>query len=328
MQNKRFTYLLALGATMAVAVLADVGHAQVIINDDFADGSPLNSGAPLESQWFSTNSPDALALDSSPTGDQPGTLEFATGPSGRGIHTVFGTQQLSNVGDMISASISFTTPQTIGTDEVNGFKIGLFNEANGSLAQNLTAITASPSPLLGDIGSSGGTTPGVDGFVATFDVNDLTNFGLADDDVRIRQSVPSQGSGRLLLTTSGFTTIASSSAPNDINGFVSNEDYETTLTITRVNATDVLVETELNDNSGNILNSTSGFATATSFDFSVLAVSALSDAFGTSNTVDDSDNGLRLNSAFVEFNSAIPEPGSATVLLSGLASLGLIRRRK
>lgn len=326
MKNNPFTYLLALTAMMAVAVFAVPGYGQVIINDDFADGSPLNSGAALESQWFTTSS--SLALDDSPTGSVPGTLEFASGSSGRAIHTVFGIQQLTSIGDMISASVTFTTPETIGTDRANGFKIGLFNEANGSLAQDVVASSLNPSSLLGDIGTSG-TAPGLDGFSADYDVNDLDGTtGLAGDDVRIRQSIPSAGSGRLLLTTSGFSEIALSNASNGVNGFVSNEDYEATLKITRISATDVLVETELNDNSGTVLNSASGSAAATSFDFSVLGILSRSDTFGSTNLLGSPDNGLRLNSAFVEFSTAVPEPGSAGFLLSGFASLGLIRRRK
>lgn len=67
------------------------------------------------------------------------------------------------------------------------------------------------------------------------------------------------------------------------------------------------------------------------FDF--LGFSVTGDAFGSVNNVDDDplaplDNGLSFNNVSVTFTQAIPEPGSAAILLSGLASLGLIRRRK
>ena len=226
---------------------------------------------------------------------------------------------------MLFANVTFTTPATVGVDEANGLRIGLFNQVNGSLANNITAFSGSPNSLLG---YSIAGTPGLDGFSADYDVNDLS-AGVADDQVRIRQSIPAFGSGRLLNTTAGFNIIASQDAPLDINGFVMDDDYQVSIKITRTSATDVQVDTELNDNDGNALNSTSATALATSFDFSFLGLQAFSDAFGLSNSLDDPDNGLRLNNVFVEFSPAsVPEPSSATILLSGLASFGLIRRRK
>ena len=188
MKNTRINHLLAMGVLISMAMLSAFTYGQVIINDSFADGSPLNSGAPLETHFFTTSSPSAL--DDSPIGDVPGTLEFASGSSGRAIHTVFPNQTLGEIGDALFAGVTFTTPATVGFDESNGLKIGLFNEVNGSLATDVTASSSNPNPLLGGIG---GTPPGLDGFSADYDVNDLS-VGIADDQVRIRQSDPSVGS--------------------------------------------------------------------------------------------------------------------------------------
>ena len=76
-------------------------------------------GAPTDAQYFSTTSL-SQTLEFS-----PGSLGFVTGSSGRAFHGVFEPQTLSNVGESLDVSFDFTTPDTVGTNDV--FRYGLFN---------------------------------------------------------------------------------------------------------------------------------------------------------------------------------------------------------
>ena len=51
---------------------------------------------------------------------------MVTGGSGRGIHTVFPTQTLAIVSELI-ATYTFTTPATVGAGGTAGFRVGLFD---------------------------------------------------------------------------------------------------------------------------------------------------------------------------------------------------------
>ena len=300
-------------AALAVAALlvSSASGQVVIVDDSFADGSPQNSGAEGETRFFNTSA--NLALDDAPQGDAAGSLEFVTGSSGRAIHTVFPSQTLANNGDALTARVRFTTPATVGSDENNGLRVGLFNQAGRNLAANFTASTSHPNPLLGDTGLAAGTASdrgkitgknaGPAGFSADFDVNDLSS-GKPKDELVLRRADVSAATGRLLATTKGFDSLIAQAAPNNVNGFAPQTDYEVTLTVTRLNTNEVQVEATLVSD-GNVLNQASVAAVAQAFDFSVLGLGASSGAFGSSNSRDDADNGIRITHVTIAFEPAV-----------------------
>ena len=238
----------------------------------------------------------------------------------------------------------------MGFDENNGLRFGLFDQGGQDLAQNISASSGTPNPLLGDTGFvSGGTLTGPAGFSADYDVNDLVgdtededgneffSFELQDE-VQIRQTDLTSATGRLLTTTGGFSSItggvdappSSNQDPTaglvgDSNEFAPDTEYQVLLSITLVSATEVEVTTSL-ESGGSVIHGASGTATADSLEFSLLALGVSSGAFGSSNSVGDLDNGLSITNANVTF-TPVPEPASLTLLAAG-AGLLVSRRRK
>ena len=99
--------------TGALLISAPTAHAVVIVNDSFADGGRDNGPDPLDSSWWASSSPNGIEVSA-------GSLGMVTGSSGRGIHTVFPTQSLANVGDKLVATYTFTTPETVGSGGSGG----------------------------------------------------------------------------------------------------------------------------------------------------------------------------------------------------------------
>ncbi len=105
------------GAWLALAPLA---RATLIVDDSWADGGRDNGADALDSNWWTSASSSGIEVST-------GSLGLVTGSSGRGIHTVFPTQTLANVGDCLTATYTFTTPDTVGSRSSASFKVGLFD---------------------------------------------------------------------------------------------------------------------------------------------------------------------------------------------------------
>jgi len=241
---------------------------------------------------------------------------MVTGTSGRGIHTVFPTQTLANVGDKLVATYTFTTPATVGTPGSGAFRAGLFDTlGRAGLDADVSASSGSPNAVYGwGTGAGGPGTAGLPGYMMDMDVG-----GSAEDlNFREHDAGTVNPTGRLMGTTTGFTSI-SPSGPDGAYSFTPNTTYTGSLTITRLNATEFEITGAL------------GAAThmvTDAFDsdsFGMLAFWANSNTFGSSSTPNTADNGIDFSNVRIEF-IPIPEPAGAALGVAFAGALILWRR--
>lgn len=334
----------ALGLAMVAFAAPSFGQ-DVIIDNDFVNGNPLSGAAPLESAFYTTSSGSGLASGNG----TPGVLDFASGTSGRSIHTLFDAQTLSNAGDTLTLSYTFTTPATVGSNE--DFRVGFFNTLGAAgFDSDISASSGTPNPILNIPGVSGEfdiNTADADFALRTSNVN---NIDIAADGLGLDVADPFDfAAGRLLTTTDGFDF--RESGPN--NGFAieantqytgefslaldANGDIVTTQTLLGGTVNESFTSDPISV-ADDLVAGDVGINTLT-FDF--VGFSVTGGAFGSVNNIDDPDsidgngdiisldNGATFNNVTVTFTAAaVPEPSSAAILLGGLVSIGLIRRRK
>lgn len=297
-----------LAAALALAVPAYAAPI-IVVDDSWADGGRDDGPDPLDSNWWTSAASSGIEVS-------VGSLGMVTGTSGRGIHTVFPTQTLANVGDTLRATYTFTTPATVGSGASGGFRVGLFDTlGRAGLNADITASAASPNAVYGwGTGAGGPGTAGLPGYMVDMDV------GTGTEDFSFRQHATDTvtPTGRLMGTTTGFTQI-SPTGPDGAYVFTPNTLYTGSLEITRISATEMSITATL------------GAATHTvtdafdSTDFGLLAFWANSNIFGSSGTPGQPDNGIDFSNVQVVF-TPIPEPSGAAVAL--LLAAGAFRRRR
>lgn len=295
---------------LAIAIIAaPVAHAQVIVNDSWADGGRDNGPDPLDSNWWTSASSQGIEVS-------VGSLGMVTGTSGRGIHTVFPTQTLANVGDKLVATHTFVTPATIGSGLTAPFRVGLFDTlGRAGLDADITSSSSSPSELYG--WGTGATPPGpgtagLPGYMLDMDVG----TGTEDFNFRKHDSGTVNPTGRLLGTTTGFTNI-SPTGPDGAFSFAPNTTYVGSFEVMRISATEVQLTGALGAATHSVT------TTFDSLDIGMLAFWANSNAFGSSSAPNTPDNGIDFTNVTIEF-VPIPEPASLTLI--GLGALLLGRR--
>ncbi|GHA03534.1 hypothetical protein GCM10008090_10820 [Arenicella chitinivorans] len=241
----------------------------VVVADDFAS----NGTAGASSRYFASNSTSAIEFNDNSVG-------VVSGPSGRHIHSLFPTQSLERVGDMLRATLSFTTPDTvsIGGDDI---RFGLFDhlgrDSATELGANTTFSSSNPNPLYA----------GLPGYYVEVDVERYSPL----TDLEIGRSNPTV-TGRLLNTNGGFTR----QNGEDI-GYTILPNTHYTVYLTAVRTQDGL------DVSANFLGRSFTISddTPLSTQFGMLAINVSSDAMGTSNVPGQPDNGLDITNLRVEF---------------------------
>lgn len=292
----------SLGALIATLVLSTSLEAALIVNDSWADGGRNNGADPLDSNWWTSASASGIEV-------AVGSLGMVTGTSGRGIHTIFPTQTLANIGDKLVATYAFTTPATVGSGGTGAFRAGLFDTlGRAGLDADISASSGSPNALYGwGTGAGGPGTAGLPGYMMDMDV------GTGAEDLSFRQHDAGTvaPTGRLMGTTTGFTQI-SPTGPDGAYVFAANTAYTGSLTITRISATDMQITGTLGAATHSV---TDAFDSAS---IGMLAFWANSNIFGSSATPGEANNGIDFSNVRIEF---VPIPEPATL---GLAALGVL----
>jgi len=281
-----------LGASLAIA--------QTLIDDSWSDGDFTDGTDPLDSAWYGTTGDSAIEMFGS-------SLSLRSGTSGRGIHTTFSTQSLTNIGDALEATFSFTTPDTIGTDRDAAFRIGLFNTGGAAIAH-------------GGFSSSDPIWNTVYGYMQDLDVG-LVSEGPAD--LSFREVFTERTADMLLGTTAGFDTVGTG---GDAYDFFDNTAYTGTFRVEKTGADELTLSGSLWIGTTE-LSAASVATTLGVFDFDMLAFHVNSNAFGSTNSSGEADNGIDFQNVTLTF-TAVPEP-SSLVLFVGLGVLGgLFARRR
>ena len=117
----KYVFRATKGASSALAIAflamssADAQTTTTVIDDSFADGindSGALTAAGTPQLGFNVTSSNA-ALD---VAQAPGPVDFASGDSSRTIHTLFPAQTLTVLGDVLTVTFDFTTPDSIRYD--------------------------------------------------------------------------------------------------------------------------------------------------------------------------------------------------------------------
>ena len=324
------------GATLALAVVAMSGvnaNAQTeIINDSFADG--ISNLGELQLDFFTTSSSAALDPD-----QLPGPLDFASGSSGRTIHSLFPAQTLDELGDVLTVTFDFTTPTTIAVAPNDDFKFGLFdtNTTAGDGAVVTGAVindvdTGLPIDFSGNISSSSSLSqPGLNIAGIQCEIDNInasgTDLGIRTHNVtnNLLNSFPT---GRHFGTNDGFDFIAG--GDDDIVSLLPNENYTGTISIaytddslTTFEITVGMAGTGVNGPFNDVFTRTVSIAdenpvpgdpaadpptedfggrigvNTTSFD--LIAFHATGGAFGGSNVIGEPDNGIDISNVTITF---------------------------
>src|SRR6478672_3618034 len=78
----------------------------IVVNDSWADGGRNTGADPIDTDWWTSTSNQAIEVSA-------GSMGLVTGSSGRGIHGIYTPVQLVNPGDYVKATFTFTTPSTV-----------------------------------------------------------------------------------------------------------------------------------------------------------------------------------------------------------------------
>ena len=287
---------LAMG--LAALTLTASARAAVVVNDSWADSERTNGADAQDTSWWTSTNSNAIE-------DSLNSLGLVSGSAGRGIHGTFTPQPLA-VGDVLTATFTFTTPTTVGTAST-GFKVGMFNRSgNAAFEADLTASSGSPNALYNTL----------TGYMLDYDVNTATA------DINFREKDSPGTTGQLLGTTTGYTGL---DGGGDVYTFAASTTYTGVYSITRT-ASGLELTGSLSNGSEVLSTFTTSDDSPTATTFDMLAFHANSNVFGQSSTPDTLNNGIDFSNITIEVTQ-VPEPTAGVVAL-GLAGLTLRRGRR
>jgi hypothetical protein len=281
---------------LAAILVPSMASATLIVDDSFTDLDRTKTGA-LDADWWSSSSSSGNSVEIDGTG-----LGLISGTSGRGIHATFAPQTLG-IGDTIVATITFTTPATVGVNKGGAFRFAMMDFNDSGLAADLVSSSSSVNPLYTNL----------PGYMIDFDIN--TD---ATADTSMREHLVNT-TGRFLGTNGEWGQIGT--GPDDGYTFDEDTEYVVVLSLTRTGADSMDIFGSLSQGASLLSSNTESDVSGIANNFGMFGIWANSDNFGSNTTVGDPDNGITLSNAKIEV-LLVPEPCSAGLLLVGLLALG------
>jgi hypothetical protein len=214
----RSRWLQALFAVMGCWFVAKPAHAQIILDDSWADGERITQKLPAESGWFASSSKALSAATNS--------LSLSVGDSSVMALTYFTTNADSpvklRVGEELAATFFVSFRGMAPQNSSQGFRLGLFNFADSML---------SPKRVGDDGFSTGSQGEGVQGY-ALFQNMGAAFHNSKPMDIRKRTNP----AGASLLGSSGeWTSLSRVHLPTDhFAGFENGTPYRLRLALKRV----------------------------------------------------------------------------------------------
>jgi len=291
--------------SISVLLMPTILSAQIIVNDSWADGNRLNTG-PLQADWWSSTSTGNNSVEAG-----AGYLGLVTGTSGRGLHGTFTPQTLA-IGDKLTATFSFSTPATVGSESGGGgFRFAIADFNNAGLAADLQSGSTFVQPLFQNLPS----------YMVDFDVN----RPLVADDTSIREHMLPEpaGAGRFMGTTAGWTQLGTST---DVDyTFAPNTPYVAVISLTRTGADSMDIFGSLSQGSSLLTSHSLSDASGIVNNFGLVGVWVNSNLMGSSANIGEANNGIDFTNVKIEY-TPVPEPSAIALIALGAAGL-LLRRR-
>ncbi|MGD0652576.1 MAG: hypothetical protein ABSA97_15790 [Verrucomicrobiia bacterium] len=232
------------------------GHAAVLLDDTWADGTHTNQNLPTKSAWYASSGPSLTAAADSMT--------LSLGSGAVMAITYFTTNAASpvqlSIGDTLRATFRLTLNGVAAANRSQGFRLGLFDFADSNL---------SPKQLSADRFGSSSQGNGVQGY-ALFQNMGATFARSAPMDIRKHTTL-----GTSLLGTSGdWTSLGTGPGnANTFSGFANGTRYILQLALQRMGTNALVISaTWSNAASGATLATSVTDNVATNFNFDGIAL--------------------------------------------------------